>query len=94
MRATCCWGEGIDVLLVNDGNFYMLYDEPSHKDRCTHGISKEGSIELTRTQARKLANSLMKAADYCDELDKSYKDYIEEEQRRRSEFCYGDDKNL
>jgi hypothetical protein len=77
----CGWGEGIDVLLTNKGIWYMLYDEPSDKDRATHGFSKSGSMELTRKQARQLASDLIRMADACDELDASVEEYFEKESK-------------
>lgn len=76
ISVTCGWGEGIDVLLTNKGQWYIIYDEPTEKDRFSHGVSKNGSIGLTRQDARELAYNLLRAAEQCDAFDESYDDYM------------------
>jgi hypothetical protein len=91
--ATCGWGEGMDVLLTNKGMWYMLYDEPSNKDRAMHGFSKSGSFELTKEQARQLAQDLIMAANTCDELDRSVDLYFENESKLKWVVAKQDDIN-
>ena len=75
LKATCTWGDGPDVLLVNEGKLYMLYDDPSIKDKAIHGYSLNGSICLTKEEAYKLANDLIMAAKNAEELEECANEY-------------------
>jgi len=65
----CGWGECIDVLITNKGQPYMLYEKPSGYEYAKYGISRNGSIQLNRHEARSLAYHLLLAAQQCDDLD-------------------------
>jgi len=82
-KAVCAWGEGIGVLLVNKGYKYLLYDKPSDFDRFTYGLSESGDFELTKEEARNLAHDLLNAAKLCDDMDRSYIEWVEKDKARR-----------
>ena len=71
MRATCTWGDGPDVLVVLDGKRLMCYENPDNFDKGVHGFIREGSFELTSTEALKLASDLLIAARASLFLDES-----------------------
>ena len=94
MKATCCWGEGPDVMLELKGSFVMLYEKPSGFDQGIHGFVSEGSLEMTAKEARELAAQLTKAADESDEWDrKSTEDFErwEAEKSLTNGFQYNDE---
>lgn len=58
IRAICSWGAGEDVLIINEGAYYILKEPPALTDTFTHdgkgyrgyyknGISFEGLISLS-----------------------------------------------
>lgn len=71
VKAACTWGYGPDVLVTNIGHPYLLYKDPIDKDKWTHGISIEGSFQLTADEAIKLAHDLLNAAMACKKLKES-----------------------
>ena len=74
--ASCTWGDGPDVLVTLDGKPFMCYEDPTGKDKATHGVVRKGSLELTRNEALDLAQQLFAAAAACKELDNSLKEYF------------------
>jgi hypothetical protein len=86
----CGWGECIDVLITNRGQPYMLYEEPSGHEHAKYGISRNGSIELNRHEARSLAYHLLLAAQQCDDLDRSAEEYFEKEEKEHPEMYAND----
>ena len=78
-KASCTWGDGPDVLLVNDGKGYLIYEEPetiTHQER----QSFYGSACLSAKEAEDLAYSLLAAAAYAREMDRSVEEYFKHEQ--------------
>jgi hypothetical protein len=79
VTASCTWGEGPDVLLINQGAEYMLYKDPHGFKHGVHGFSSEGSVHLTAAEAKALAGDLLMAAGQAEGLDKSYEDYVKQD---------------
>jgi len=71
IKAECTWGEGSDVMLVvKDEEFgFQLFKPAQHLDKSTYGYMIAGAMDLTKEQARALAQSLLDAADCCDRLE-------------------------
>ena len=78
LRPECTWGDGPDVLLINEGQYYMLYDDPD-KERTVHGISYQGSFCLNKEEARRLAYDLLRCVSKVGEMEQQAKDYFENE---------------
>lgn len=79
MKAECTWGQGPDVLVTLDGTGVLCYEDPHSKNKCTHGIVNQGSLDLTIKEARILAASLIMAANQAEELNNSFDDYMSKE---------------
>jgi hypothetical protein len=79
LKVSVTWGDGPDMLLVNEEKSYMLYDELNWSSRFTHGESFKGSFELTLQEAVDLRNQLNMAIQSVESLEQSVKDYFENE---------------
>ena len=79
LKVSVTWGNGPDMLLVNEEKSYMLYDDLNWDYNCTHGMSFEGSFELTLQEAIDLRNQLNMAIERVESLEQSVKDYFENE---------------
>lgn len=77
LRAACTWGEAEDVMLVNDGALYCLYEAPIMLDKYTHGCSNKGSFSMTADEAEALAMSLMLAAQQARQLEAQCNAHLE-----------------
>ena len=75
MKATCTWGDCVDVSLTLDGTSLVLFHEPKNLERWMHGEVTGGHICLTSQQAKDLAGQLMMAALQADELEQQCKDH-------------------
>lgn len=62
LKAVCTWGDGPDVLLVNEGKDYMLYGQVTMRNRYLYGVSHQGSLDLTANEAEGLGRELLEAA--------------------------------
>jgi hypothetical protein len=74
MKAVCTWGDGPAVLLCLEGDTLVLHEDPEKKG-WVHGTVKQGSIDLTKEEARNLAFELLNAAAESDRLDKICEDH-------------------
>jgi len=76
-KATCTWGDGPDVLLVLEDDFFILYEDPKHleppRGDYVHGYVTKGSMNLTADEALALAGQLRKAAMLAKELEREYR---------------------
>ena len=93
-NATCTWGDGPDVVLSIENDFFILYEDPKHtqypnwkykKGDWKHGYVTKGSMDLTADEALKLASELIAAANNAKELDGLCKDadaYLDEDSAR------------
>jgi len=74
IKAECCWGDCIDVMLVIKDGHFVLYENPIHqmppKADYIHGYVTKGAIDLTSKEARELAIELNKAAKQAEDLNK------------------------
>ena len=74
IKTECCWGDGIDVMLIIENGHFVLYENPIHqmppKGGYIHGYITKGSIDLTIEEARELAIELNKAAEQAENLNK------------------------
>ncbi len=79
IKAECTWGEGSDIMLViEDEEFgFQIFKPIQHLDKSTHGYMTSGAMDLTKEQARKLAQSLLDAVNMADILEHDLKDYVE-----------------
>jgi len=85
LEVACCWGECVDVLLINNGCSYILYDTLLNKDKWKYGVSRFGSVALTKDEAKILAFDILRSIDECNELDnicKEADDFIEQEKEK------------
>ena len=74
----CTWmGEKEDIMIVNKGFSYMLYDNPSNFERGTHGFSVNGDMLISKKQAKSLLTKLGSALNICSELDEGLNEYME-----------------
>jgi len=82
-RATCTWGDGPDVLLAFEDDWFVLYEDPKHqappRGDYLHGYVTKGSCDLTADEALTLAFELTQAANSAKELDRIAKDCDEME---------------
>ena len=82
-RAACTWGDGPDVLLVFEDDYFMLYEDPKHnkppQGSPTHGYVTKGSADLTVDEALTLAFQLTEAANNAKELDRMCEEHDEAE---------------
>jgi hypothetical protein len=69
IKAECTWGDGPDVLLIDDGEPCMLYEAPTKLNEAKYGYVEKWSMYLSSDQAKKLANELIMAAARADELN-------------------------
>lgn len=69
--AECTWGDGPDVLLVNEGGGYLLHEGPD-KSRWAHGLSACGSADLTIEEACRLIDELTAATENARRLEVQY----------------------
>jgi hypothetical protein len=76
MKAECTWGEGPDVILVGEGTPILLYHDPIEKERFTHGVCKEYSVDLTADEAYRLGIELINAARKAQELEKGWEEVM------------------
>lgn len=83
LKVSVTWGDGPDMLLVNEGEHYILHDDPTLKDRWKHGVSFQGSFDLSVAKAKRLVGDLKIAIAHVEELEIMAKDYFEEEERNR-----------
>lgn len=77
MKATCTWGDRLDVLVSLNGIPAVLHQNPL-KESWTFGMVGRTSIGLTKDEALKLAGELTIAAHQVDELKTVAKDYDNE----------------
>lgn len=77
--ATCTWGDGPDVILALEDDYFMLYEDPKRnkppQGSPAHGYVTKGSMDLTADEARILAAQLEAAANQCLELDRTCKEH-------------------
>lgn len=78
LKVSVTWGDGPDMLLINEGEHYILYDDPTLKDRWTHGVSFQGSFDLNLKEVKKLYNDLGMAMCHVEELYQAESDYFDE----------------
>ena len=64
MRAECCWGAGIDVMLITDKSFVKL--------------EKEIQMDLSLQEAKKLVVQLQNAILQCESLNTMCKEHDEQ----------------
>ncbi|MFO7824462.1 MAG: hypothetical protein R6V72_11040 [Cyclobacterium sp.] len=69
MKAECSWGYGPDILISLNGIPLVLHDHPNEMNRFKHGVVKEGSIDLTVKQAKKLLKELYDAINAVEHLE-------------------------
>lgn len=74
LKAGCTWGDGPDVMLVNEGKGYVLHEKVVWRNRFTHGVSFEGSMDLTAKEAEILAMELLEVARQVRELEEAYEE--------------------
>lgn len=82
ITASCTWGDGPDVLLVNGGKGYVIYRVK--EDGYISGVSSQGSMDLTVAEAEMLAYELLEAVRQVRDLENSYQELMEQEQNDRS----------
>lgn len=58
-----------EILIVNEGNEYVLYQDPMFKSRWTHGVSENGSIAISLKEALQLLYDLEKEIENYKNLD-------------------------
>lgn len=75
MKASCAWGDCVDVLVSLDGTNLMLYEEPKDFVRYMHGVVTKGSFQLTIAEARLFAYALLDAAMQSEELEQQCRDH-------------------
>lgn len=68
MKVECTWGPGPDVVLSLEGTSLVLGENPNSLQRWSHGIIREGEIDLTANQAFELGNALIDAAEKAKKL--------------------------
>jgi len=85
MKVECTWGDGPDVLVVLDGKPIMLYEDPSDMDKCTHGLVRQGSLDLTAEEAQELGVDLITAARQARQLSKQYAEHCKEHHKKQIE---------
>lgn len=66
----CTWGDGEDVLLSFKEDKIQLL-QPLSPGIGKYGTATAGCVGLTSTEARILANQLLEAAKFADELESS-----------------------
>ena len=76
ITASCTWGDGPDVLLVNDGKGYVIYRVK--EDGYMSGVSSQGSMDLTAAEAEILAHELLEAVRQVRDLENSYQRGMEQ----------------
>lgn len=80
-KATCTWGDGPDVLLALENDWFVLYEDPKHqappRGDYLHGYVTKGSMDLTAAEALTLAAHLEAAANQALELERMGKEYNE-----------------
>ena len=78
-KATCTWGDGPDVLLSLEDDWFVLYEDPKHqappRGDYQHGYVTKGSMDLTADEALALAAKLTEAANSAKELDSMCDEY-------------------
>lgn len=94
MKATCTWGEGPDVMVNLNGTMLILYEDPTDKDRWTHGSISEGAFDLTADEAEELANALLASAKAARDLNKSYNEYMREAEAMQKHLDNADKKKI
>lgn len=85
LEASCQWGIGPDILLINKNKPYLLYNDPVMKNRYSHGCSFEGSMELTLQEAIILRDRLDMAIHQVQELEQTARDYFEAQGKQEKE---------
>ena len=75
-KATCTWGDGPDVMLTLEDDWFVLYEGPKHQSPprgdYLYGYVTKGSTDLTADEALELAAQLTSAANSAKELDHLY----------------------
>jgi hypothetical protein len=85
LKPTCTCGEGPDIILSNEGETYILYDDPQ-KCGFSHGCSFRGSFDLNLQEAIKLRNELNMVILQVKELKQWEDEYFyKEEQEEQDE---------
>ena len=71
-RVECTLGDGPDVILTLENDFFILYEDPKHqappRGDYRHGYVTKGSADLTADEALTLALELTQAANSAKEL--------------------------
>lgn len=80
IKVTCAWGDGPDVLVTFEGHNFMLYDE-ADKSASIYGDVKSGSFELTADEAIELSNRLLEMACDAKDMDRTYAEFVEHENK-------------
>lgn len=73
VSAHCHWEIG-EIVIVNDGNVYVLTEGANHDTGWSHGISMDGQLCMSLDDAKKLVEQLNKAIKDYEHLDKSLDD--------------------
>ncbi|HDZ24934.1 hypothetical protein LCGC14_1097790 [marine sediment metagenome] len=78
INVECTWGDGPDIILDLKDHRFILYEDVIKKG-FTHGIIKNGSMDLNVEEAKILVSDLINAIKAAEELDTYYNEYIERE---------------
>lgn len=76
LTIACTWGEGEDITIAFKNFPFVLYEEPD-KSTYRHGLSYNGSFQLTKGMASELISHLQNAINQVDFLEQSYKEDME-----------------
>ena len=85
INASCTWGDGPDVVVSFQGKRVILYEDPTMKG-WKHGYVESGSFDLTSKEAFKLAGELINSATGAEEMEKSLKDYMDQEGKKEEDM--------
>ncbi|KKL70906.1 hypothetical protein LCGC14_2100190 [marine sediment metagenome] len=81
INVECTWGVGPDIILDLKDHVFILYEDVIKKG-FTHGIVKNGSMDLNVEEAKILVSDLINAIKEVEELNTCYNEYIENESLR------------
>jgi len=83
IKASCTWGDGPDVLISLNGKPLVCHEDPKNdpppRGQWVHGYVSEGSMDLTKDEARELAAQLLIAAGQCQGIEDDLKAHEERE---------------
>ena len=67
--AQCTWGEGPDIILSGKDKVSINLSETTEKDKWTHGVQKDWSVDLSKNEAKALIGKLILAVAQVEELE-------------------------